>query len=50
MLYIMKCPKCKEYTLKNICSKDNIKTIRPIPLKYTGKEIIGQLRRKIKSR
>lgn len=46
----MKCPVCKKYTLKDSCSHDKSKTLRAIPLKFSGKQIIGDTRRKKRKR
>ena len=45
MQHILKCPKCKLYTLKSICPLDKEKTILAIPLRYSEDETIAKIRR-----
>ena len=45
---ILKCPKCKAYTLENICKKCNIKTLTPKPAKFSIEDKTGRWRRKYK--
>lgn len=45
---ILKCPKCNEYTLKEICKKCNVKTIEPKPPKFSPVDKYGKYRRMMK--
>jgi len=35
MIKIKKCPKCKGYTLKDVCPKCGVETISPHPPKFS---------------
>ena len=48
MKHILKCSKCKEYTLKEICPKCGSKSISPKPAKFSPEDKYGKYRRKIK--
>ncbi len=47
-LHILKCPKCKEYSLSENCPKCNKKTSSSIPAKYSPEDSYGKYRRKAK--
>ncbi|MEM0351080.1 MAG: RNA-protein complex protein Nop10 [Archaeoglobaceae archaeon] len=44
---IKKCPKCLEYTLKEICQRCGEKTINPIPPRFSPEDPYGKYRRKL---
>ncbi len=48
MKRILKCTKCKGYTLKEKCPKCSEKTITVAPPKYSPEDKYGQYRRQIK--
>jgi len=48
MTQILKCKKCKTYTLKSSCPECNSKTIPPKPAKYSPEDKWGFWRRKAK--
>jgi len=48
MKHIKKCPKCNEYTMKDICSNCKIKTMIPKPAKYSPEDRLGKYRVKAK--
>ena len=41
---IRRCPKCREYTLKDICPKCNIATKSPIPPKFSPQDKYARYR------
>lgn len=41
---ILKCEKCKEYTLEKICPKCNTNTINPKPAKYSETDKLSKYR------
>ena len=41
---ILKCEKCKEYTLEKTCPKCGGKTINPKPAKYSEKDRMSKYR------
>ncbi|MEM4524476.1 MAG: RNA-protein complex protein Nop10, partial [Archaeoglobaceae archaeon] len=43
-----KCPKCLEYTLKEICQRCGEKTINPIPPRFSPEDPYGKYRRKLR--
>jgi len=45
---ILKCLKCKVYTLKEFCPKCNNKTSTPKPAKFSPEDRLGKYRRKYK--
>ena len=45
---ILKCPKCLEYTLEKSCPKCNLKTLSPIPARFSPEDKYGVYRRKAK--
>jgi len=45
---ILKCPKCNEYTLKEICKKCKVRTIEAKPPKYSPPDKYGKYRRMMK--
>ncbi len=45
---IRKCPICKDYTFKEICTKCGSKTFIPIPPKFSPEDRWGDYRRKMK--
>ena len=45
MNHILRCPKCKEYTLHEVCPLCNVETVRPIPSKYSPEDKYGHYRR-----
>lgn len=49
MLHILKCNKCKKYTLKEYCPDCNTKTISPKPAKFSPEDKWGFWRRKAKN-
>ena len=48
MKHIVKCSKCRQYTMKDKCPKCKIKTINPKPAKYSPEDKYGEYRRKAK--
>lgn len=48
ILRMKKCPKCKNYTLKDYCSKCNIKTITVKPPRFSPEDKYGKYRRILK--
>ena len=49
MKKILRWPKCLIYTMKETCSKCDIKTINPKPAKYSPEDKYGKYRRIAKS-
>ena len=45
MNHILKCPRCKEYTLQEKCPFCNVETYRPVPAKYSPEDRYGHYRR-----
>lgn len=45
MLKILKCPKCKKYTMKETCQNCKSSALRATPLKYSNNQIIANIRR-----
>lgn len=41
---ILKCMKCNEYTMKDICGKCGLKTMSPKPPKYSPADPYGKYR------
>lgn len=50
MKKILYCENCKEYTLKEKCTKCNNQTIRKIPPKYSLQDKFASYRRQIKEK
>ncbi len=48
MRRIMWCPKCKEYTLKEICPRCGSRTIWKIPPRFSPEDRWGRYRRIVK--
>ncbi len=46
--HILKCPICKQYTMKSVCPKCNIETVTPKPAKYSPEDPYARYRRKAK--
>lgn len=42
------CPKCKDYTLKEVCPLCNLRTINPHPPKFSPEDRYGKYRRLMK--
>lgn len=42
---ILFCPKCKEYTLREVCPLCNSKTANPVPPKYSVEDKYASYRR-----
>lgn len=47
-MMLKKCPKCKKYTMEEICKKCKIKTINPHPPKFSPSNKYGKYRRVLK--
>lgn len=48
MKHIKYCLKCKKYTLNEICSSCNQKTILPKPIRFSPEDKYGKYRRREK--
>ncbi len=48
MKHILKCSKCKQYTMQEKCPECNSKTINPKPAKYSPEDKMGKYRREAK--
>ncbi|MBI4441415.1 nucleolar RNA-binding Nop10p family protein [Candidatus Woesearchaeota archaeon] len=46
--HILKCPQCRIYTLKNLCSSCGVATSQIKPPKYSPEDPYGDYRRKAK--
>lgn len=45
---LRKCPKCREYSLEEICPRCGVKNEIPIPPRYSPDDRYGEYRRKLK--
>ena len=48
MKKLLRCTKCRTYTMKGICPIDSEETITPRPAKYSEEDRMGKYRRKAK--
>lgn len=48
MKHILKCEKCGQYTMRDICPKCGGKAVNPKPAKYSPNDAYGSYRRKAK--
>ena len=48
MEHILKCSKCGEYTMKEVCPKCGAKALNPKPPKYSPEDKYADYRRKAK--
>ncbi|MFC1741169.1 nucleolar RNA-binding Nop10p family protein [Nanoarchaeota archaeon] len=46
--HILKCPKCRKYTMRPECADCKVKTIPPLPAKYSPEDPYGKYRREAK--
>jgi H/ACA ribonucleoprotein complex subunit 3 len=47
-LHILKCRKCKEYTIRKICPSCGGEAVSPLPTKYSPEDTYGKYRREVK--
>ena len=48
MLHILRCPKCKKFTLKEKCKKCGVKTLSVKPARFSVEDKYGKYRRMAK--
>ena len=46
--HILRCNKCKKFTLKSCCSECSLETVRVIPPKFSPLDSYGKYRREVK--
>ncbi len=50
MKHILKCSKCGNYTMKDVCGKCGANAVNPHPAKYSIEDKYGNYRRKMKKK